>query len=164
VYEQRLVYCQQEWPQYRLGVQHGEPWLTLLIDVAEAGEVPAVARMIKLAHDRLRDRTWFHPYSVVACGPAEHPFFAWAEPRRLRQHHGDTQIIDGRIVRRTPADEATWTGDFRIWHGRPEDAVRPDARAWAHVRDAVELARVLDGYAPVLTAGVAPPRGPLAIR
>lgn len=162
VYEQRLVYCQQEWPQYRLGVQQGEPWLTLLVDVT-TDDVAASARLIQRAHDRLRDRAWFHPYSIVACGPPEHGFFAWAEPRRLRQHHGDTLVVDGRVVRRTAADD-TWTGDIRIWHGRPEDAVRPDARAWARVRDADELARVLDTYAPVLAAAVPPPRGPLVTR
>jgi hypothetical protein len=49
-------------------------------------------------------------------------FLEWAEPRRLRQHHGDRIVVDGRIVQRTAENENTWAGDFvvEVVDGRPD--------------------------------------------
>ena len=42
-------------------------------------------------------------------------FWRWAEPRMLRQHHGDAIIRqDGRVIRRDQHNEPWWTGDFRL--------------------------------------------------
>lgn len=149
-YEERLVWCQQRWPQFDRGVQHGAPWLTLLV---EAGADPAATlRLIKRAHDRLRQRcephdgSRFNPYSIVACCPPDHPFLRWAEPRRLRQHHGDTIVVDGRIVRRCAANEPTWTGDIRLHHGAAEAALRPDAHFWGVASDEPALEELLARY------------------
>jgi hypothetical protein len=133
VYEKRLVWCQQNFPQFAPGVQWGEPWLTVIVRVGE--EVERTVKLIKRIHDRLRERRfpspWSNfpnPYSIIAWCPPEHPFLAWAEWRRLRQHHGDTIVVNAQRVTRTPEHEALWTGDFRVWC---EDdyvkAVRPGA-------------------------------------
>jgi hypothetical protein len=142
VYEKRLVYCQQEWPQYGIGVQRGEPELTLVIPAGERG---ATARLVKAAHDRLRAPSREgRPYSIIVWGPADHELMAWAAARRLRQHHGDTIVEGGHIVRRDPGNEAEWTGDFRLWHGDdPAGGLRPGARAWALVAALEDLEHVL---------------------
>ena len=117
VYEKRLVWLQQVWCKYQPGTQWGEPHLTVII---QAGGIENTATMIKSAHDQLRKRTFappyqnsFAPYQVEVVG-GNAGFLAWAEPRRLRQHHGDTIIVNGERVRRNADNEATWTGDFMI--------------------------------------------------
>ena len=131
VYEQRLVWVQQNWPQYQPGVQWGEPEVTAVIAV---GKLEIAIRFIKQAHDLLRDRRrdgqWAHipyPYSVIAWMPEGNAdFMRWAEPRRLRQHHGTLTIVGGEIVRRSKENDALWTGDFRIsTAGNWRDDVRP---------------------------------------
>lgn len=119
VYEQRLVWLQQRYPQYQPGVVWGEPWLTVVIKATDVG---ATAKIVKHAHDRLRqrrfdppyDRAW-NPYSVVVWHNGDKDILAWSECQGLRQHHGDTAIADGAIVKRSNDNEATWTGDFRMW-------------------------------------------------
>ena len=118
-YEQRLVWLQQNWPQYQPGVVWGEPWLTVVV---EATDVGTTAGVVKHAHDRLRqrrfgppyDRAW-NPYSVVVWHNGDKDILTWAEHQSLRQHHGDTTIINGAIVKRDNGNETAWTGDFRMW-------------------------------------------------
>lgn len=130
-YEQRLVWLQQRWPQYQPGVQWGEPEATAVIRV---GELEETIHLIKQAHDLLRDRRYdgqwahiWHPYAIIAwAAKGGIDFLEWAEPRRLRQHHGTAIIVNGEIVRRSKENDHLWTGDFRIstannWH----DDVRP---------------------------------------
>lgn len=144
VYEKRLVWLQQNWPQHGPGVQWGEPWLTAVIKV---NGVEKTIKLIKRAHDLLRERKFdppwhrnFNPYSVVVwCLDGNEDFLEWAEPRRLRQHHGNTVIVDGQIVRRSLSNEETWTGDFRLWAGNDwHEAVRPGACYYALIEDNLE--------------------------
>lgn len=152
VYEKRLVWCQQNWPQFSPGVQWGEPRLTVIVKVTDLSQT---IRTIKYAHHRLRELThaapWEHvpiPYSVVAwCTAQDQLFLEWAEPRRLRQHHGDTVIVAGKIVRREPAVEDLWTGDFRIWQGEdPVDGVRPGSRYFGIVESIGQFELLFEDY------------------
>lgn len=152
VYEQRLVWCQQNWPQHQPGLQWGEPWLTVAI---KAGEIESTARLIKSAHDRLLERKFKkpwdgypNPYSVIVWvnGPAD-GFLEWAEPRRLRQHHGNRVVIGGHIVERDRHNEETWTGDFRVWKGGNWQAgIRKDAHYYGLVQNLDDLGELLDLY------------------
>jgi hypothetical protein len=115
VYEKRLVWMQQHWPQFGKGTMWGAPDTVIVVKVTD---VETTARTIKAAHDHMRQRRqkapwekFWLPYHVVAWGDCE-GWMEWAEPRRLRQHHGDVTIIDGEIVRRSKDNEETWTGDF----------------------------------------------------
>lgn len=130
-YEQRLVWLQQKWPQYQPGVQWGEPEVTAVIRV---GEFEETIHLIKQAHDLLRDRRYdgqwahiWHPYAIIAWSTkGDIVFLEWAEPRRLRQHHGTAIIVNGEIVRRSKENDGLWTGDFRIsTAGDWRDDVRP---------------------------------------
>lgn len=116
-YEKRVVQLQQNWPQYEPGLQWGEPWLTVVVN---ATDIESTAKIIKKAHNLLRKRKfkppWNHipnPYSIIVTGD-DPKWLKWAEPRRLRQHHGNTIIVDGEIIRRDQKNEDTWTGDFLI--------------------------------------------------
>ena len=101
----------------------------------------------------------FNPYSIISLCPPNHPLLSWAEPRRLRQHHGDTTIVDGEIVRRTVENEALWTGDFRIWTGDEFDpAIRRDAHYYAVVRTVSQLERLLALYNSAHPPGNSPPQ------
>lgn len=163
VYEQRLVHCQQRWPQYHPGVQWGEPWLTAVV---RADHDPARAiELIKRAHDALRLRRFrtadhFNPYSIIAwCPGAGGGFLDWAEPRRLRQHHGDTVVAGKQIIRRDRHNEPHWTGDFHLFRGDdPRDALRERAAFWGVVSTHVELDALLARYAEVHAPGDEAPR------
>jgi len=163
VYEQRLVHCQQRWPQYHPGVQWGEPWLTAVV---RADHDPTRAiELIKRAHDALRLRRFrtadhFNPYSVVAwCPGAGGGFLDWAEPRRLRQHHGDTVVAGKQIIRRDRHNEPHWTGDFHLFRGDdPRDALRERAAFWGVASTHAELDAMLARYAEVHAPGDEPPR------
>lgn len=119
VYEQRLVWLQQNWAKYQPGVQWGEAPAerTVIIDVVDFEET---IKLIKFWHDEFRKTRFeppyeyaWHPYKIIVrCPQNRVDFLAWAEPRRLRQHHGDTIVIDGEIIRRNAENEALWTGDF----------------------------------------------------
>lgn len=165
VYERRVVWLQQNWPQYQPGLQWGEPWLTVVVKV---GDMEETAKLIKRAHDRLRERKfekpWDYvpnPYAVVAwCPDPDHPFLDWAEPRRLRQHHGDTIIVDGEIVRRIPENEEAWTGDFRVWTNEDwRGVIRPNAFYYGLVDDLESLGQLLNKYNSLhpTQAGSVPP-------
>jgi hypothetical protein len=136
-YEKRLCKLWQDWPQYEaggsgLGAQWGEPWLTVVV---KATDEKATAKTIKRAHDLLRKRRFeepwqqvVNPYSIVLWTNGNEEIMEWAEPRRYRQHHGDAIIVNGEIVRRTKGNEATWTGDFRVYRGDDwQRAVRESA-------------------------------------
>jgi glycosyltransferase involved in cell wall biosynthesis len=122
VYEKRLVWLQHNWPQYEPGMQWGEPWLTVVV---EAEDVDKTAKMVRYTHNRLRKRKfdppwdfWFNPYSIVVWVKSE-KVLGWTSARHLRQHHGDTIILDeygpGRqIIKRSEENESTWTGDFIV--------------------------------------------------
>jgi len=170
VYEQRVVWLQHHWPQYQPGVQWGEPWLTVIV---RAGALGSAIQMVKYAHDRLRARRFarpyqhvFNPYSVVLWAKDAQPdVLAWAETVHLRQHHGDTIVVNGGdIVRRNLGNEATWTGDFRIWAGDdPIEAVRPGVWLYVVVETKRDLKRDLDRYDEVYPPQ--PDRGnPLEVR
>lgn len=119
VYEQRLVYLQQNYARHQPGTQWGEapPERTVIIDVANLDET---IKLIKFWHDEFRKDRFETPYQYawkpyrieVRCPAKCADFLAWAEPRRLRQHHGDTIIVNGEIVKRNSENEALWTGDF----------------------------------------------------
>jgi len=149
-YEQRVVWLQQNWPQYEPGNQWGEPWLTVVI---KAGETETTSRLIKRAHNKLRERhfkpPWSHipnPYSVIVWG--DNPdWLEWAEPRRLRQHQGNKVIIDNKIVYRNKSNEDVWTGDFRLCtNGNWKSAIRESAHYYALVKNDTDLDRLLDRY------------------
>lgn len=115
-YEQRLVWLQQNWGKYSHGVQWGEPEKSIFI---ECTDLESTIKQIKAAHDKMRENRFdgkfsyiWHPYEVVVKNPTEE-FLAWAAPRRLRQHHGDTIVVNGEIVRRNSDNEELWTGDFK---------------------------------------------------
>lgn len=139
VYEKRLVWTQHKWPQY-LG---GEPRLTLIVRV---GDTFSTASVIKYAHDKLREKGLI-AYSIVAWCERGHTFLEWALPRHLRQHHGDTIIVDGVIIRRRIELESSWTGDFRLWHGCcARDAVRPRSSYFGVVESVPDVNRLLRAF------------------
>lgn len=151
VYEKRVVWLQQNWPQYSQGIQWGEPWLTVVIKVNGMAEV----ELIKQAHDLLRKRrfappwdTSFNPYSIIAwCPEGDEDFLRWAEHTRLRQHQGGTIIVDGNILHRNEQNEKVWTGDFHIWCETDwHKAIRPDAHYYTLIKDAEELEKAIDKY------------------
>jgi len=123
---------QQHWPQYGKGTMWGAPDIAVVVKVTD---VETTAKTIKAAHDALRQRKqdppwekFWLPYHVVAWGDCE-GWKEWAEPRRLRQHHGNVIIIDGKIVRRNASNESMWTGDFIICQDEDYvNSVWPDAR------------------------------------
>jgi len=139
VYEKRLVWMQQNWPQYAKGTMWGAPDVVVVVRVTD---LETTVGTIRAAHGRMRQRRqlppWqncFKPYHVLAWGDCE-GWRKWAEPRRLRQHHGDTIIIDGEIVRRGPDNADLWAGDFILcddWQA----AAWPGARV-EHVQSAAE--------------------------
>jgi glycosyltransferase involved in cell wall biosynthesis len=152
VYEKRVVWLNQKWPHQQTLDQWGEPWMTVVV----RAEGTYSAKVLKRAHERLRRRRfgegWGHkwnPYSVVAWMPGEdEAFWRWAEPRMLRQHHGDTIIRpDGKIIRRDKHNEAIWTGDFRLVTGLDwRKAVRPGAFYYALVETVDEVDALMDYY------------------
>lgn len=169
VYEKRVVWLQQNWPQYSQGIQWGEPWLTVVIKVD--GMAKTVG-LIKQAHDLLRKRrfappwdTSFNPYSIVAwCPEGNEDFLRWAEHTRLRQHQGDTIVVNGNILHRNERNEKVWTGDFHIW--REVDwceAIRSDAHYYTFVSDAIELEKVIDKYDDVFPPASSSEERPEAI-
>lgn len=165
-YEKRCVWLMQEWPDMQPLLQWGEPWLTVV--VRNTGSIKEVATLIKAAHEGLRrwhlDGDWKHiaqPYSVVLWLPGRDEVVErWAEPRRLRQHHGDTTIIDGQIVKRNAETEATWAGDFRVWRGEDAaGAVRDNGHYWSCVGTEKELEGLLahwERVMPMEMSNVAP--------
>jgi glycosyltransferase involved in cell wall biosynthesis len=147
-YEERCVWLTQEQPHHGKSQQWGEPWLTVVV---RAG--PDAASLIKRSHDELRkrrlDKPWaavWNPYSVVLWD-AGRELEDWAEPRRLRQHHGNTIIVDKTIVRRNAENADTWTGDFRYWVSEDwEAAIRPGAFYYGLVGDMDGLIELLRRY------------------
>jgi len=150
VYEQRVVWLNQNECDQQTLDQWGEPWMTVVVKASW----PEAAKAIKRAHERLRRRRFgegwdnkWNPYSVIAWMQGSPEFWKWAEPRMLRQHHGDTVLRqDGRAIRRSKHNEDIWTGDFRLATGPDwRSAVRPGAFYFALV-ETVEDVNLLMGY------------------
>jgi hypothetical protein len=159
VYEKRVVWLHQNWPQYEPVGQWGEPWLTVVIKVSD---IETTAKLIKLAHDELRKRRFeppfsndWNPYHIVTWGN-ESWWLDWAKSRRLRQHHGDAVIVDGKTIKRSSENEAAWTGDFILYEGNNwQDAIRPNAFYYGLVENEQDLRQLLikynDTHPPQLT-------------
>lgn len=152
-YEQRVVWLQQNWPQYQPGVQWGIPWLTVVVRVEDDAE--EAIKTIKMAHEELRKRRFdkpyqraWNPYHVMAWCPQNDEFLAWSEPRRLRQHHGDTTVDgSGNIIRRRDSDAELWTGDFLLHTGKSvREGLREWVRYWGIVSYRGELEELLERY------------------
>lgn len=147
VYEKRLVWLQQNWPQHEPGIAWGEPWLTVVI---EGRTIEYASQLIIQAHRQLRKRRFaapyqdfFNPYSIVLWTQNE-DILAWAEDRRLRQFHGDALVQDGRIVRHKPGTEAK---DFRVWPGPDwQGAIRENAYFYGWVGDENQLSDLIKNY------------------
>lgn len=146
VYEKRVVWMQQNWPQYGKGTMWGAPDIVVVVKVTD---LETTAKTIKAAHEHMRqrkqdppwERFWL-PYHVVAWGDCE-GWMEWAELRRLRQHHGDTIIIEDKIVRRNQQNAETWTGDFILCHDEEYDgAVWPEASPFV-IEDVSQLEKVV---------------------
>jgi len=156
VYEKRVVWLNQNECDQQTLDQWGEPWMTVVVKASW----PEAAKAIKRAHERLRRRrfgeNWgnkWNPYSVAAWIPeASSEFWKWAEPRMLRQHHGDTVLRqDGRAIRRSKHNEDIWTGDFRIATGPDwRSVVRPGAFYYALVETVEDVDLLMDYYDNVL--------------
>ena len=162
VYEKRLVKLWQDWPQYQPGgqgpgAQWGEPWLTVVV---EASTVSITARAIKIAHTLLRLRKFedpysavSNPYSIVLWNPTNNKAIeSWAQPRRYRQHHGNTVIIDEygdnrQIVSWTRENEDEWTGDFRIC-SEPYwlNTIRPNSYLYGVIKDVEDVVSLIEKY------------------
>lgn len=150
VYEKRCVWLQQNWPQYEPILQWGEPWLTIVIKVSTVG---TTSKLVKRTHDLLLERKfekpWEYipnPYSIVTWGN-DPDWLGWAQWRHLRQHHGDTAIVNGEIVRRSEKNEPAWTGDFRMWDGENwQDAIRENAFYYGLVENMKQLESLIEKY------------------
>lgn len=162
VYEKRLVYCQQEHAQHGVGMQWGEPWLTVVI---KACGMPVTARLIKQAHNLLRARRhgdpWGHvplPYSVILwLSESDSEIEEWVEPRRLRQHHGNATIVNDKVIRRNSDNEDTWTGDFRVARGPDwKAALRENTAYYVLVESEHELLDAIERYNRVWPYNSAP--------
>lgn len=150
VYEQRVVWLQQNWPQYQPGIQWGEPWLTVVVG---ANDPKIATKLIKIVHELMRERKFDppfdaipNPYSVVLW--SEDPeTLEWGEPRHLRQYHGDKIILDGKIVSRREENESGWVGDFRIYKGRDwERAIRKNAHYYGLVKNEQDVRELIKKY------------------
>jgi len=112
-----VVWLRQNWAHYHWGEPEPERIVTL-----QADGVEDTAKRIKAIHDEMRkdrldppwQREWVPYRIIVQCQPGDVEFLEWAEPRRLRQHHGNQIIVGGEVVKRTPKNEETWTGDFIV--------------------------------------------------
>lgn len=132
VYEKRLVWLQQNYPQYKQGIQWGEPWLTVVTDNKDL-----IVEAHRLLRRRMFARPWHNypnPYSIIL----QTDDLQWTEDRCLRQWHGDTMIIEGEIVRHKPRTEAK---DFRV-----NGEVRPGAFYWGRVSTGPELNELVKKY------------------
>lgn len=149
-YEKRVVWLQHNWPQYQPGIQWGEPWLTVVI---KADNPELATKLIKIVHESMRKRRFSapfdeipNPYSVILW-TNDPETLAWAEPRYLRQYHGDTTILDGEIVRRTSKNESSWAGDFRIYSGHDfEEAIRPNAYYYGLCGNEDEIISLIENH------------------
>ena len=121
VYEQRVVWLQQRWPEYGPGCMWGEPETVIEVEVGDRPLEDVIVE-IKATHDEMRKNRYdppyqhaWHPYHIIVnCPAGRADFLEWAEPRRLRQHHGDTIIVGGQVVKRTNENKDLWTGDFIV--------------------------------------------------
>jgi len=151
VYEKRVVWLEQNWPQYEPGLQWGEPYLTVVV---RGDSVQQAAPIIKRAHDKLRERVFkrpFHhtpnPYSIVLWLQGDEQLERWADLHRLHRHYGTRARNNGYSLDRTADNDQWWTGNFRVWTGDDwREAMRPNAHYYTLVEDKGDLERVLYTY------------------
>jgi len=154
VFEQRCVWLQQQWPQFDLGEQRDEPWITIVIKAAPT--VIETAKVVKLAHKvlykqkllRPRQGRLPRPYSIqLWLADAPDDVIRWAEQRCLRRHYGQVITVDDEIVRRTPQNEDTWTGDFRLSTGDDwREDLRPNAYYYGYAETVDDITRLIAAY------------------
>jgi len=152
VYEQRVVWLNQNDCDQQTLDQWGEPWITVVVKAS----YPEGAKAIKRAHERLRRRRFgegwefkWNPYSIMAWMPEQDDeFWKWAEPRMLRQHHGDAIILpSGAVIRRDKHNEHIWTGDFRLsTNAQWRKDIRPGAFYYALVETRDDVDDLIDYY------------------
>ena len=146
-YEKRLVYLQQNYPNHQPGIQWGEPWLTVIIKVSG---LDSTIKMIKTTHELLRLRRFKdwnipNPYSIIAWESTPE-FLNWAQWRHLRQHHGDTTIINGKILRKTLDNEGLWTGDFIVCDDDYKKCIRKNAYYYTLVESEIDIIAIIERY------------------
>ena len=157
VYEKRVVWIQQNDPDMQPMSQKGEPWLTVVVRAHGL----RTAKVIKRAHELLRRyrfkghlKDQWEPYSIIAWMPLpdDDVFREWAEPRMLRQHHGDAIMLhDGTVVKRKQENEPLWTGDFRLVTGLDwRDGIRPGAFYYALVETVEDVSALIELYGGTL--------------
>lgn len=134
VYEKRLVWLQQNYPQYEPGIQWGKPWLTVIIKTDEIAK-----QLIVKAHIELRKRTFGepwneypNPYSIIL----ETNNTEWTKDRCLRQFHGNVIIENGQIFKHKPNKEAK---DFLV-------NVEPNAHYQVRVENLDQLTKAISKY------------------
>jgi glycosyltransferase involved in cell wall biosynthesis len=150
VYSQRVVWLEQNWPQYEPGLQWGEPWLTIVVRGTKLGHT---AQLIKIAHDEMRKRrfkepweNYLNPYSIVLdVTDADSLTRKWAQKVHLNRHFGNKFRFNGSTVYRTRDNEKVWTGNFRIWDGMG-DLVRPGAHYYGMIENLEQLGFVIGQY------------------
>lgn len=106
VYEKRVVKLWQDYPEYQ-----AMP-IKLSVVILGWNEYPMIARCVKAVHDDLHDKVP-HEVIVVDNGSTDETQ-NWINNQRYRQYWGDTTIDTktGEIIKRTPENESTWTGNF----------------------------------------------------
>ena len=112
VYEQRNVFCYQEWAHYHRGL-FGKPGKIERSYVIEGVEYPELARLVKSLHNEADQNIGYE--IIVKSDGLNDDTLDWIEERCLRFHYGDT-VIDkhGKIIHRNAENEELWTGDFRV--------------------------------------------------
>jgi hypothetical protein len=154
VYEKRVVWLEQNWPQYEPGLQWGEPYMTVVV----LGEtVQQAAPIIKRAHDLLRQRRFKkpwdqypNPYSIVLWPQGDNLLERWARLHCLHRHYGTRAQNNGRTATRDEQNEQWWTGNFRLYYGDDwREAVRPNAHYYALIGTLDELETAITRYGSV---------------
>jgi cephalosporin hydroxylase/glycosyltransferase involved in cell wall biosynthesis len=153
VYEERVVWLQQQYPHRGAGVQWGEPWLTLVI---EADGFEPTVRKIKKAHDLLRERKFeepweknWNPYHIMVHYPEpDEQFAVYKELHALRQHHGNVTVNgNGTVIQRTGELEELWTGDFIVIEDEDwESHLRRMCHYYAYVPADQGVERIIEKY------------------
>ena len=160
VYEQRCIWLKHRWPQYDLGDQRGEPWMTMVVKAADT--IEETAAMIKLAHRLLYRRKMFkprpdipRPYSIILwLNDADESTVRWARDHHLRRHFGTTIVADGEIVRRSTENEKTWTGDFRLCYEDDwRESLRPNSYYFGFCKSADDVESIVGQYERIFPTG-----------
>ena len=156
VYEKRVLWLQHRWPEYDLGEQRDEPWMTIVIKAAQT--IEETAAMIKEGH-RLHLRklgepgNWKlpNPYSLLLwLKDAPDDVVTWAEQRHLRRFYGRTITVEGEVIHRTEENEPTWAGDFRLSYSDEwRSDLRPGAHYFGYCENTGEIDKMIKAYSAV---------------